>query len=66
MPRMSRGGVNTSSVSVRTERRARQRPAEALAYNGLVQGHPDTSRLAGTERTEQAARFEGTTQPWPS
>ena len=35
----------------------KKRPAEALAYNGLVQSWPEISRLAGTGRAEQAALF---------
>ena len=35
----------------------RKRPAEALAYNGLVQSWPEISRIAGAGTTEQGALF---------
>ena len=35
----------------------KKRPAEALAYNGLVQGWPEISRLAGTGSVEQGVLF---------
>lgn len=41
----------------------KKRPAEALAYNGLVQSFPEIVRLAregGKPRTEQAALFAET------
>ena len=37
----------------------KKRPAEALAYNGLVQSWPEISRLAGTRSQEQGALFDG-------
>ena len=36
----------------------RKRPAEALAYNGLVRSWPEISRLAGTQSQEQGALFD--------
>ena len=36
----------------------KKRPAEALAYNGLVQSWPEISRLAGARSTEQGALFD--------
>ena len=36
----------------------KKRPAEALAYNGLVQSWPEISRLAGTRTEEQGALFD--------
>ena len=38
----------------------RKRPAEALAYNGLVQSWPEISRIAGAGTTEQGALFGDT------
>ena len=38
----------------------RKRPAEALAYNGLVQSWPEISRIAGAGTTEQGALFGNT------
>ncbi len=38
----------------------RKRPAEALAYNGLVQSWPEISRLAARASTEQGALFGDT------
>ena len=35
----------------------KKRPAEALAYNGLVQSWPEISRLAGTGSVEQGGLF---------
>ena len=35
----------------------KKRPAEALAYNGLVQSWPEISRLAGTGSVEQGVLF---------
>ena len=36
----------------------KKRPAEALAYNGLVQSWPEIGRLAGARSTEQGALFD--------
>ena len=38
----------------------KKRPAEALAYNGLVQSWPEICRLAGTGTEEQSALFDST------
>ena len=38
----------------------RKRPAEALAYNGLVQSWPEISRLAGAGSTQQGGLFGDT------
>ena len=38
----------------------KKRPAEALAYNGLVQSWPEISRLAATEIEQQSGLFDET------
>ncbi len=38
----------------------KKRPAEALAYNGLVQSWPEISRLAATETEQQSGLFDET------
>ena len=40
----------------------KKRPAEALAYNGLVQSWPEISRLAATETEEQGGLFDDTSE----